>query len=191
MRSSRKFPLSAILALFLVAVLGYLYVKFSDASLIALLKDGEKVATVAEKEPSAFGEAPLGYVKDQEIGVVLGEGRYNEVAGNFDAMFHLESARPEDISKIYERYSISSVDGKVVKGTLLGAFDTTEFILECDPGQSALFKSRDMRFVSANLDIAKELKIGDTLFTKCVTEPCDRVGPECIIIRFVQPGVSF
>lgn len=178
------------LTLILIAGLVYLYLKFSNISLTTLLRGGEKVAIVAEKEPSAFGEVPLAYVKDSEIGIVLGEGRYNDVAGNFDAMFHLESARPEDISKIYKRYSISSVDGEVVKGTLLGALDITEFILECDPGQSALFKSRDIRFVSANLDVSKELKVGDALFTKCVTEACESVGPECIIIRFVRPPVS-
>jgi len=180
----------SVLVLLLVVGIGYLVVKFSGINLTTLPKIGGENVTVDKKVDSVFGEASLSYVRDPEIGLVLGEDRYNETAGNFDALFHLESARSEDISKIYKRYSIVSMDGGVVKGVLLGASDTTEFILECDPGQSALFKSKDMRFVSANMSVAKELKIGDTLFTKCVTEFCDRVGPECIIIRFVRPDVS-
>ncbi len=180
----------SVLVLLLIVGTGYLIIKFSGVDLTVLLKIGGENVIVDKKVDSVFGEASLSYVRDPEVGLVLGEDRYNETAGKFDALFHLESARSEDISKIYKRYSITSMNGGVVKGVLLGASDTTEFILECNPGQSALFKSKDMRFVSANMNVTEELRIGDTLFTKCVTEVCDRVGPECIIIRFVQPDVS-
>jgi len=145
--------------------------------------DGETKIATAEL-PTAFNVDEASFVDDPDVGVVTGSDVKNEVAEEFWNMFHVAAKRPEDISKVYKRYSINAVGKTGITGTLLGTDRSQSLQPECLLAKTALFKSVNMEFVSAGFDVKKEIKIGDTLFIKCGSETCESVSNECVIVRF-------
>ena len=184
MKVAKKIVL-VFLLLVLIVSLGFLYFRYFSSQPLAFLKqDNTEKGISSDKFLPIFNADDTSYVKDPDVGTVTGSSVRNEAASEFWDIFHIADRRPADITKIYKRYGITGVDGKVVKGVMLGAFESQTLQLECSPEKTAMFKSLNMEFVSAGFDISKEIKTGDTLFMKCTSETCESVGSECILIRF-------
>lgn len=184
MKVAKKIVLAFLLLVFILS-LSFLYFRyFSNLPLAFLKQNNAKKGITSDEFPPIFNPDDTSFVKDPDVGTVTGNGVKNEVASEFWAIFHIADRRPEDISKIYKRYSITASDGKIIEGVLLGASETKILQLECLPEKTAMFKSLNMEFVSSGFDVSKEIKTGDMLFMKCTSETCESVGSECILIRF-------
>ena len=185
MKVAKKILIVFLLLIFIVS-LGFLYFRyFSNQPRVFFRQDNTQKGITSEEVPSVFDTEGAPLVKDVDVGVVTGSSERNEVASEFWDIFHVADRQPEDITKVYIRYSIDAVDGEVVRGVRLGASESRILQLKCLPEKTAMFKSLNMEFVSAGFDINKEIKIGDTLFVKCTSETCESVGAECILIRFL------
>lgn len=179
----KKIALIFLIIVF-IAGLFFLYFRYFPGAFSVWLKQNSTPENINSDTPTVFDASEVSYVGDPDVGTVTGSGDMNEVARKFLGIFHVDSEKPEDITKVYKRYTIKEVSGGVVKVVMLGGDEPQTLSLVCQPEKTALFKSIGMEFVSAGFNVTREIKVGDILFTNCVSERCDEVGPECIIIRF-------
>ena len=183
MKIIKKFALT-LLIFVLIASSSFLYFRYFSNRIPVFINSDEQNKTSEDELPTVFNVDEVSYVDDPDVGTVTGSGSKNKDASEFLGIFHVDGEKPEDITKIYNRFSINSVIGASVTGMLLGTDKSQSLQLGCLPEKTALFKSLNMEFVSAGFDIKKEIKVGDILFIKCETEMCEPVGTECIIVRF-------
>ncbi len=150
-----------------------------------LSKDKLKNQNALHEQETAFSNLDDPYVVDSELGAVLGRAEITETAKKLLYRFwvHTEES-PEPIDEMYDRFVIQEIisNEKVVAKSLKDSRLGT-LTLECQRENTALFKSLNMQFVSSDFDIAKEMKIGDMIYTRCLSQACESVGPECIIVR--------
>ncbi|KKS31087.1 MAG: hypothetical protein UV00_C0010G0010 [candidate division WWE3 bacterium GW2011_GWF1_42_14] len=140
------------------------------------------------EQESAFSDFGGPYMSDSELGTVAGESALNEVAKEFLYVFHI----PDYEVKItdYKRYSVQHVlDTEIDAIEQSDGNSARRFKLECDPSKTALFKDRDMSFVSSGFAVKDVLLTGDLIFSNCSTSgvcASNSIGPDCIIVRIVK-----
>lgn len=168
----------------------YFYDKyFAKGQLLSSLSKYTSSNQVVSKEQNdAFSiYASKSYVMDPDLGTVPGTVEKNEAANEFHQWNHkywvTKEVTLESLDELYDRFIVMEVTDEGLSAIGLKNNESKTLTLKCSPENTALFKSFNMQFVSANFDITGELKPNDELYTKCVSESCEEVGPKCVIVR--------
>ena len=127
-------------------------------------------------------------VVDSDLGVVRGTSEKNSTAAEFQKWLTSRWAADKDptepIDTSYDFFAITVVGDNYVEARMNESSEEITLTLQCTPENTALFKSFNMVFVSANFEIIEEIKPGDMLYAKCAPGPsCQAVGPDCLLIR--------
>ncbi|KKS29013.1 MAG: hypothetical protein UW13_C0003G0109 [candidate division WWE3 bacterium GW2011_GWA1_43_94] len=188
MKILKKVALVTFLIFLIVGLVFLLFTYFIDNGSLSLgLSDLTSQEDNSSDQSTAFSVYTNSYVMDPDLGAVTGTSQKNQAAIEFQEWLRkrwVSNENPaEPVDTKYDFFVITglnngSVDVRTGEDQEMGSVS-----LRCLPEDTALFKSHNMEFVSANFDINREVKLGDTLYTECTSELCEATSSTCVLVR--------
>ena len=136
------------------------------------------------REDSRFSEYfNESYVEDPSVGRYPGVNKQNTGSEEFSDY----NSGPEKRAEIFNNYKLFVIDSildlNTSRVTVTDSGTKSDRSFECSSDRTAAFTNVNQVFISSGFDFMKTLKVGDMVFTKCKSDDCSILGPDCIIVK--------